>query len=454
MNNSDFLDDAPLYKALKRHIDKGMSSFHTPGHKSSSEIQLPDVSFDLTELPDTDSLFECSGAIREAEIKAARLFGAKYTAISAGGCTLAIQGMIAAFAKIGDKVIFSRNLHRSAVNACVLLGLKPEWMLHRDDCGLGLTGRIHPDDVRGALEKNPDAAAVYITSPDYYGCMSDVNAISAVCRQYNIPLLVDNAHGTHLIAFGRHPMQLGADASACSAHKTLPVLTGGAWLNCGSERAVEKIKSAMSLFGSTSPSYMVMASLDIARAWMEKDGIKKFAETAKIVQELRALALNSGFEIPQGECDPTRLTLLTQSTGFSGNEAAAYFRQMQVECEYSDKAAVVFIITPFNSGNDISRLRNAISGFNPRPCSDNSCKRCDFRLETPPDRGMYPRQAFQLESTTIPAAQSVGRIAAEVKAVCPPGIPVIMPGEIINEQCMKIMISSGITEISVLKYNE
>lgn len=449
MIDCEFYSDAPLYQALKKYIKRGMSSFHTPGHKNSSWSLPLDISFDLTELPDTDSLFECDSAIRQSEVRAAEFFGTRYTAASAGGCTLAIQGMLAAFTNIGDTVIFSRNIHRSAVNTAILLGLNPKWVIHRNDCGVGLTGRIHPDDVRSILRQNPNAAAVYVTSPDYYGCMSDISGIADVCREFAVPLLVDNAHGTHLIAFGKHPIQLGASASACSAHKTLPVLTGGAWLNCNDVRVITKIKSAMALFGSTSPPYPTMASLDIARAWMQSEGIVKFRELAEIVSDLRKCAVNAGFELPNGECDPVRLTLLTSSNGMSGDEAAEYFRSRNIECEHSDRAAVIFILTPFNTERDIKRLKSAIVEF-PAKKADN-CSEENFKFTRLPECAMLPREAFGREREFVDAWKAIGRIAAEAACPCPPGVPIVTPGEIIDEQCVKILLNTGITQINVLK---
>lgn len=444
-----YKNSAPLYAALQKHAARKQSSFHTPGHKGSCGFLPLDGSLDLTELPDTDSLYESSGCIRQSEKEAARLFGAKYTAISSGGCTLAIQGMLAAFAGAGSKVIFCRNIHRSAIHTAMLLGIDPVWVKHRQDAGQGLPGRIVPEDVRGAIEKNPDAAAVYLTSPDYYGCMSDIAGISRVCRQYDIPLLVDNAHGTHLISFGKHPITLGASASACSAHKTLPVLTGGAWLNCNDERGVDRIKSSMALFGSTSPGYLTMASLDLARAWMESEGIAAFRELAGKVNSLRELAVQAGFGLPEGECDPVRLTLLTRRVGMSGDEAAAYFRDRGAECEHSDSCAAVFILTPFNSAEDIGRLRRAIADFPRRePLADT------FEGYFPtglPKKRMIPRGALEKPSKSIPTEMAYGFVAAEVACPCPPGVPVVMPGEEINEKCVNILLKTGITRINVIE---
>lgn len=445
--NENILNDSPLYRALLNHAESGRASFHTPGHKGNCCFLPLIPSLDLTELPDTDSLFECDGCIREAEIRAAQLFGAEYTAISSGGCTLAIQGMISAFAGAGSKVIFGRNVHRSAVNASALLGIEPVWVMHKRDSGEGLPGRVYAEDIKRAVEDNPDASAVYITSPDYYGCLSDVKAVSEVCKQHGIPLLVDNAHGTHLIAFGIHPITLGASASACSAHKTLPVLTCGAWLNCNDADVMDKIKPSMALFGSTSPSYLIMASLDLARAWMEQDGINAFRTLAGRVAELRQLALSAGFGLPEGECDPVRLTLLTRPLGMTGDTAAEYFRHCGAECEHSDGCAVVFIITPFNSEEDIECLRSAIEHF---PKGKPIQKKIVV-FDALPDVKMSPREAILRPSKAVPTEAAEGRISAEAACPCPPGVPVVMPGEEINEKCVNILLNTGIQRINVIE---
>ena len=457
-NGSAYYEDAPLCQAMLLHTQKEKASFHTPGHKGHCGFLPLRHAADLTELPDTDSLFECEGPIREAETLAARLFGADYTAISAGGCTLAIQGMLAAFAGFGSKVIFGRNVHRAAVNAAVLLDIDPVWVTHRVDSGPALPGRLYAEDIRTALCKNPDAAAVYLTSPDYYGCLSDIGGIAAACGEKGVPLLVDNAHGTHLVAFGLHPLTLGATATACSAHKTLPVLTGGAWINCRThdpDRARRDVKAAMALFGSTSPSYLTMASLDAARAWMEQDGISDFRALSETVSELRQTAREAGFGLPSGDCDPVRLTLLA-SPDVTGDAAAAYFRGRGLECEHSDPGAVIFILTPFNTPKEIALLRKAIvefpaergniaagaSGFSGNPAP--------LRPETLPEKAMSPRKAWSSPRETLPTALAAGRIAAETVAPCPPGVPLLMPGEIIDENSIKILSDSRIIHINVV----
>ena len=218
-------NQTPLYSALVQHHRLGRSAFHTPGHSGKPISQLNHLlQLDVTELPDTDSLFEAEHAILQAERHAAQVFGTARTLFSAGGCTLCIQAMLRLVSADSNKktILTDRILHRSAVNAMALLDLNPVWLLPRADAGLGFPGRIHPDDVESLLKQYPDSAAVYITSPDYFGVLSDIRSISEVCHRYHVPLLVDNAHGCHLFLMPEHlhPIHLGADITACSAHKT------------------------------------------------------------------------------------------------------------------------------------------------------------------------------------------------------------------------------------------
>ena len=188
-----------------------------------------------------------------------------------------------------------RTVHRSAVHAMALLGITPIWVWPRQDAGPGLAGRIQADDVAKALQKHPDAKAVYLTTPDYYGVMSDLNAICAAAQQYNVPVIVDNAHGAHLFFLDRklHPLSQGAAMCADSAHKTLPVLTGGAYFQIGSGRYLPQVRAAMALFGSTSPSFPILLSLDLCRAWLEEEGKAAYAKTAAQANELNAYAKHS-----------------------------------------------------------------------------------------------------------------------------------------------------------------
>ena len=439
----------PLYTALLEHQRKSRSPFHTPGHKSSP-LALPPglLSLDYTELPDTDSLYEADGPILAAEQAAARLFGVPRTLFSAGGCTLCIQAMLRLAAPHGGKVVFGRVLHRSAVSAMALLGLTPVWVMPRADAGGGLPGRVAAEDVEDALRRNPDAKAVFLTSPDYYGVLSDIRAISAVCRAHGVPLLVDNAHGTHLRFLKRdlHPVSLGASASACSAHKTLPVLTGGAWLNLADRSLIPGAKEAMALFGSTSPSYPVMASLDLCRAWLEEHGRAAFSALEERVGRVRRLADQSGFPSPEGPCDPVRLTLRTAKAGIRGTDAAEQLRERGVEPEFADAAQVVLIPSPFNTEGDFARLERALpalrrGGELPVPAA----------LPPLPEAAVSPREAVFARHEEIPLSRAAGRVAADIACPCPPGVPAVMPGEKITAEAAEFLSGYGFFTVKVIK---
>jgi arginine decarboxylase len=425
---------APLYEALVHHRELGRASFHTPGHKCNPAALPPDLySLDFTELPDTDSLFEASGAIRQAEELAAELFGTARTCLSAGGCTLCIQAMMRLAAPEGGKILCSRVVHRSAVNAMALLGLEPVWSM--------------PGEIVKTLEENPGVTAVYVTSPDYYGRLLDIGAISAACRRLRVPLLVDCAHGAHLkfAAPGLHPLELGASMTADSAHKTLGVLTGGAWLNIGDERFAEDAKRAMALFGSTSPAYPVMASLDWAREWLRKNH-DAFGPLRERVAAIREFARGRGIALPEGPCDPTRITLDTASVGVAGTRAAELFRAAGVEPEYADARYLVLIATPFNTPEDFCRVERAIESL---PIG----KPIPHGPELPPLPPVVAglREAVLAAAETVPLERAVGRLAAEAACPCPPGVPAVMPGERVTEEVAEFLRGYGFFTVKVLK---
>ena len=336
-----------LYEKLKRYNEKGYSSFHTPGHKCSGFFDGSIIDLDLTELPDTDALFEAEGIIKEEETLFSELYGSAASFISAGGCTLAIQAMIRTAYSPGGKILCARNAHRSAVNAMALLGIDPVWMYPKGT--KNYTGRIDPADVERELEACPSIKACYITSPSYYGEISDIRSIADICHRYGVILLVDNAHGSHL-AFMKenmHPLYLGADMTACSLHKTMPVMTGGALLNVRTKELAENAKEYMSLFASTSPSYVIMSSLSLCAEYMiSGKGREDYLRCEEEVGILKKLAAEKGISSPDGLCDPLRFTLDTAKAGLAGeSKQQEFFHRHNIECEFCDGENAVLIFT-------------------------------------------------------------------------------------------------------------
>ena len=426
----------PLADAVFAHTAQNKASFHTPGHKGHAApldfLSLPE--HDLTELPDTGSLYDGGDVIEEAERLAAQAFGAAHTLFSGGGCTLCIQTMLLLGAGAGGHVLMARNSHRSAVHAAALLGLEVEWLWPTD---------IQPTaaDVSEALNAHPQIQAVYITSPDYYGNLCDVAAIAAVCHAVGALLLVDNAHGSHLGAFERHPLALGADMTADSAHKTLPVLTGGAFLHLN-ERAsrlfsAAAAKAAMALFGSTSPAYPTLVSLDLARDWWQREGVAAYRATAQAVASLKQTAQESGWIQPAFTgCapllrDPARLTL--EVCRGDGVAAADFFRAQGCESEYADSRYIVFILTPFNTEEERERLRAALeAGTKAMPAATGAPAFSAMLRAEHPRRALSPREALLRPFEELPTAHCVGRIAARSVCPCPPGVAAIVPGEVVD----------------------
>lgn len=453
-----FKTGAPLYDALAAYVEKGRASFHTPGHKGHAGILggLHLLADDLTELPDTASLYDGGDAVEQAERLAASAFGAAETLFSAGGCTLCIQTMLLLGAGTGSRVVFARNSHRSAVNAAALLGLDPVWAWPT-----GENGQVTPQDVGRALSGG-DVRAVYITSPDYYGNLADIPAISALCKSRRLPLLVDNAHGSHLGAFGLHPLALGASVTADSSHKTLPVLTGGAMLHIGAapdgspfytRRAA---KAAMALFGSTSPGFPVLASLDLARDWWSRAGKEAFRHTAEIVRRMNDTAVREQLAVPKAASDPARLTLDPSRLGVDGLQAAEFFRSQGCEPEYADARFVVFIVTPFNTPGELKRLHAAIQKFPAEQRRGHFLKKRDIpRVYEPagakPVAAMSPRDALTKENESVPVDRAEGRVAACAVCPCPPGIPAVVPGEIVDGETARRLSACGFSSLTVIK---
>ncbi len=439
-------EKTPLYSRLVEHNMLNRSSFHTPGHKCGNFFDGSMISLDYTELPDTDALYEADDVILKTEIRAAKLFGAYRSIISAGGCSLAIQTMLKISSESGGKLLCARNAHRSAVNAIALLGIEPVWI--SPDGGNGFTGRISPERVEEILSVDSTITACYITSPSYYGEISDIPAISKICRKHGTILLVDNAHGSHLAFLHKnlHPISNGADMSACSLHKTLPVLTGGALLNIANDKLAESAKDAMALFGSTSPSYIIMSSIDLCVNYMFNEGKKAYTDCEKRVGSLKRLAWERGIKQPDGLSDPLRITLNTASVGLVGEKQAEYFEEHGIDCEFCDGENAVFICTPFNSDRDFNRLERAIKEI---PIK-NSVQYKIITAEEPVKK-LSVREAVLLPNEIVKTENSVGRIAANTACPCPPGIPLIMPGEVISRGIAERIFESGIMTVKVVK---
>lgn len=439
----------PLYRALIRHKKAKKISFHTPGHKNKNKIINQKIyQLDYTELPDTDSLYESNDVIKSAEKNMSIIYNTESTIFSAGGCTLCIQTMLKLAVPYGGKVIASRMIHKSAVNTMSLLNAEIVWIMPQIEKDTNNWTQITAEEIEEQLNNHPDTSCVYITSPDYYGHIADIKQISIVCKKHHVPLLVDNAHGSHLKFLSKdiHPITLGADMCADSIHKTLPVLTGGALLHISNKKYIHKAKSEMSIFGSTSPSYPIMASIDLCSYWLNKNGKKAFCDLEKDILKIKEQAKKKGLLDESETSDPIRISINTAKVGLSGHKAAEYFRKNGIEPEMSDNEHVVFIATPMNSKKELLKLKKAIK---------NIPQKEPIKLTQPilsiPKLNKSLHESIFGNFEQIDVKKSLGRTSARTVCPCPPGIPVLVPGEIINENSIKILVDYGIFLIDVLK---
>lgn len=428
--------DKALRAAVDGYIGANRARFHMPGHKG--RWGLTD---DITEVEGCDSLYEAAGPIRALEREMSRVYGSGGSLLCAGGATLCIQTMLGLCGP-GAKIIAGRGLHRSAVNAMILLGQEPVWVYPED--GGWFRGAYRSADVRAALEQHRDAAAVYLTSPDYYGGMSNLREMAAVCRDFHKPLLVDNAHGAHLKFFtGLHPMDQGASMCADSLHKTLPAMTGGAALHLEDGGLVEEARRVMALFGSTSPSYPIMLSCEAALDWAETHGAL-FAQTAERFAALGALARENGFLLPSGERDPAKLTLGFGQGGIPDAEFGAYVREMGVEPEYVGGGVCVLMGNPLNGPEDFTRIERMVAW------------RVLTEKRQPPgppphlEKAMPLREAAFSAGVETPVEEAAGRVAAAETSPCPPGIPVVMCGERVDGPMTAYLKALGIRTLRVI----
>ena len=426
----------PLENALNEYIGKDLSRFHMPGHKGAESF--PEYfKYDITEVEGADSLFESSEAIFETEKRFAKIYGTGASLLSAGGSTLCIQAMLATALNPGDKLIIARNCHASAVNTVALLDLEPIW--------------INPRDLKGAeaaFSENPEAKAVYLTSPDYFGVLSDIEAFAKLAHEHGAKLIVDNAHGAHLhfMPTEMHPIALGADMCADSLHKSLPVLTGGALLHLKDENLRETAKQKMRLFGSTSPSYLIMLSADKCAEYLETKAKYDFAMLNGKVANLRYKAFEHGLAPKTRNVEPARLVLSVKSTEMTGGEFGRKLREHGIEPEYVNDEWAVLMASPFNTERDFERVAKFIE-----ETFGNGFSAFEEKLSKMPEKAMSVRNAVFAETEEVATENAVGRIAARLNLPCPPCIALAVPGEIIDEKIAGLLKKYGIGKINVVK---
>ena len=436
--------NTPIYDFLLKYSSSDILRCHMPGHKGKFQDLKNICNIDITEIKGADSLFEADGIILQSEKNMSGLYNTAGSFYSAGGSTLCIQAMLAAMKFENRKIIAVRNVHRAFLNAVALLDLDVIWLMPEYKCGL-LSGEINIDETENLLKKYP-SSCLYVTSPDYTGKTADIKLLSEICHKYDSVLIVDNAHGAHLhfLPESIHPIYLGADICCDSAHKMLPALTGAAVLHTSSEKYAKVLKQYMSIFASTSPSYLIMASLDLCNKYISENIREDIKNNLAFIKDFKN---KRNVKFADGE--PFHITLKASESGYNGNQIAEYMRINGVECEYSDNDIVIFLMSPLNEIEDYKKLSDCLNK-SLTSVEKHEIISPEFSMRLP-KKALSVRKAVFSESEEIPVENSLGRICASVKVPCPPAVPIVASGEIIDESCINIFKKYGISSVIVVK---
>lgn len=438
----------PIYDFLRQYDKENSVRLHMPGSKG--KVNIP-FGFDITEIDGADFLFSPDGIIKESEQNASRLFNTAATLYSTEGSSLCIKTMIALLRKAGvGSILAARNAHVSFLNACILSDMNVTWIYPDDTVSSICSGNYTAKMIDKALKKTK-IEAVYVTSPDYLGNILDIKAISEVCKKHGAYLLVDNAHGAYLkfLAPDIHPISLGADMCCDSAHKTLPTMTGGAYLHINREADeifIKNAKSIMSIFATSSPSYMIMASLDFTNRIIN-DELRRFNETALMVERLKSELLKLGFINISKE--PFKIAIDAIQSNINTKELYNFLREKNIVAEYYDDASLVMMFSVMNGEEDYAKTLSAFKKAVGRMCANETLGNeffIDKKTQT-----MSMRDAFFENSEEISIDLAKGRVCSASKTICPPCIPVICAGEVFDKNAIKILKRYGILNVSVVK---
>lgn len=441
----------PICDFLTRYADDGILRLHMPGHKGQGSLGAEQ--YDLTEVEGADSLYDAVGIIRQSEENASRVFGC-HTFYSAEGSSLCIRAMlflILQYAKTQGKkplILAGRNTHKSFLSGAALLDLEVEWLY-----GVGksyLSCDITADNLERVLSSMTEKpAAVYLTAPDYLGNNLDWRALAECCHRNGVLLVADCAHGAYLkfLTPSRYPIDAGADLCCSSAHKTLSALTGSAYLHVSYHAPAvlaEQAKNAMAMFGSTSPSYLILRSLDALNVELAEAYPARLEAFVNQVSRLRQAAERQGYVFFGDE--PLKLTISTKPYGYLGSDFAHLLRKKGIECEFSDRDWVVLMLTPAIGDDGLSHLAHALSEI-PMRTSIVELPPCPTVLP----RVMSLRDAMLSPMECVSVDSSLGRVLAVPSVACPPAVPIALCGERLTAEALKAFAYYGIEQIWVAK---
>lgn len=423
----------PIYEALNDERFKGQIQFHMPGHLRGRGFEgfSPSPEIDVTELPETDDLHAPRGVIMRSQENAARVFGAERAYYMVNGSTGGVLAMALGFLSDGDKVIADRFSHKSFISALALTGAVPVWVSPDTiEDGVMWSG-VSPESVEKAILENPDAKAVYITAPNYFGFMSDVGEIARIAHRYGMKLLVDGAHGAHYGFFEKLPpslISLGADAVCLSLHKTLPSLTQSAILL--TNKRYERLETALRTVQSSSPSYLLISSAEYAVSFCEsreKEAWERLFDNVSRFFPEQAVSSKKDVKYK----DFTRINARIDGNPFEAAEKLRRDFKISVECSYG--GGVIAILNTLHTGEEIEKLSYATEHLGLEPSAP-------LKFAPAKTKSVYlPRQAFFAKKRRVPLGEAEGKISAEGLAVYPPGVYQVLPGEIITHEAAEQM---------------
>ena len=437
----------PIVDFIRNYATEEHSRLHMPGHKGACILGFE--KFDITEIPGADSLFEADGIIAESEKNLTEIFDTEASFYSTFGSSACIKAMLFLALKNHTggrkKIIAAGNVHKAYVYAEALLGFETVWLGNRESL---YSCKITEEALERAISENPDACAVFLTSPDYLGNMQDISALSKVCRKNAIPLLVDNAHGAYLkfVSSSMHPIDLGADMCCDSAHKTLPVITGGAYLHVSKGCKYEFApfaKNALALFSSTSPSYLILASLDKANELLQKGFSERVNALCSKILSLKKTLEKTGFQSVGDE--PLKISLFSKKYGYYGHEIAEILMNNGIVPECFDRDCTVLMFSALNSVDEAERVEKILLSLPRKEEIFEEIPQLPLRKPF-----MTPRQAMLSASERIDTKDACGRILASPSVSCPPAIPIAVCGEVISREAVKCFEYYGIKSLDVV----